>query len=111
MLINTEDETLEFYADVAKQQSPATQTDRCIECILSSCIIDADMALTVQFDAHIAQSVETIASELGISAEEYITALVEEAIEDAEECVEYLNEGHHPITYSHDEIMKEFGLR
>ncbi len=72
------------------------------------------MSMTVSFNSHIAQCAETIASKLGITASEYITRLVEEAIEDAndyEECAEALASRDNSRTYTHDEIMKEFGLR
>lgn len=72
------------------------------------------MSITVTFDSHIAQCAATIASKLGISSSEYITRLVEEALEDArdyEECAEALANRDDSKTYTHDEIMREFGLR
>lgn len=72
------------------------------------------MSMTVSFNTHIAQCVETIASKLGISASEYITRLVEEAIEDSddyEECADFLANKDKSKTYTNDEIMKEFGLK
>jgi len=72
------------------------------------------MSMTVSFDSRIAQYAEEISSKLGISASEYITRLVEEAIEDAcdyDECAEILANRNDSKTYTHDEIMKEFGLK
>lgn len=72
------------------------------------------MSMTVSFDSRIAQCAEEISSKLGISASEYITGIVEEAIEDAydyEECAEILANRNDSKTYTHDEIMKEFGLK
>ncbi len=73
-----------------------------------------NMSMTVSFDSRIAQCAEEISSKLGISASEYITGIVEEAIEDAydyEECAEIIADRNDSKTYTHDEIMKEFGLK
>lgn len=72
------------------------------------------MSMTVSFDSRITQCAEEISSKLGISASEYITRIVEEAIEDAcdyEECAKILADRNSSKTCTHDEIMKEFGLK
>lgn len=61
------------------------------------------------------RDVEAVAAKKGLTATEFITNLVAEAIEDArdyERCMKLVDdyEKDH-VSYSHDEIMKEFGLR
>lgn len=73
------------------------------------------MSMTVSFDPSMAHDVEAIASRNGMTASEYVTKVVAEAIEDAydyERCAEKIDEYvKNPVSYSHEDIMKEFGLR
>lgn len=72
------------------------------------------MSTTVSFDSHIAHRADEIASKMGMSTSEYITKVIEEAIEyayDYEECAELLSSRDDSKTYTHDEIMREFGLK
>ena len=51
----------------------------------------------------------------GMTAAEYVTKVVAEAIEDAcdyERCAAIIDEyERNPVSFSHDEVMREFGLR
>lgn len=73
------------------------------------------MSMTVSFDSTMTQEVEALAARNGMTAAEYVTKVVAEAIEDAydyERCASILEEHRrNPESYTHDEVMREFGLR
>lgn len=73
------------------------------------------MTMTVSFDSTMTRDVEALAAKSGMTAAEYVTNVVSEAIEDAydyERCAAVIDEyERNPISCSHDEVMREFGLR
>ena len=68
------------------------------------------MSMTVSFDSTMARDVEELAAKSGMTA-----AVVAEVIEDAcdyERCAAIIDEyERNPVSFSHDEVMREFGLR
>lgn len=72
-------------------------------------------SMTVSFDSTMARDVEELAAKSGMTAAEYVTKVVAEAIEDAcdyERCAAIIDEyERNPVSFSHDEVMREFGLR
>lgn len=73
------------------------------------------MPLTVSFDPSMAEMIEAAASRNGLTAAEYVMRVVAEAIADAydyERCADRIDAYEkEPVSYPHEEIMKEFGLR
>lgn len=61
------------------------------------------------------RDVEALAAKRGMTSEEFVKVAVAEAIEDArdyEKYAEIVDEHElNPISFSHDEVMREFGLR
>ena len=73
------------------------------------------MSMTVSFDSAMTRDVEVLATKNGLTAAEYITRLVAESIGDASDydrCARIVEEHEkNPQSYTHDEVMREFGLR
>ncbi len=73
------------------------------------------MSMTVPFDSTMTRNVEELAAKRGMTATEYVIKIVADAIEDAydyERSATVIDEYEsNPVSYSHDEVMKEFGLR
>lgn len=71
--------------------------------------------MNVTLSPELSREVEEIAMKSGLTAEEYVRKIVAEAVEDAcdyELCTEILEERErNPVSYTHEEVMREFGLR
>ncbi len=73
------------------------------------------MSMTISLDSAMTRDIETLAAKNGVTAVEYVTNILAEAIEDSSDydrCVEIIEKHEkNPESYSHKDVMKEFGLR